>query len=86
MTDLPEWFPGWLKEALRQPTCSVPVAGAALYKADRGQSYALARRGVIPAIQGGRRLEVPTVWVRGMLRVDDPQASRCQLSGARTKT
>jgi hypothetical protein len=72
--DLPEWLPSWLKEALAEPTVDVPVVGKALYGADRGQSYALARRGVIPTIGGSRRKRVPGNWVRKQLMLDDDPA------------
>jgi hypothetical protein len=68
---VPEWLPGWLKEALTQPTMPVPTAGRAVHKAGRGQSYALARQNKIPTIKGGRRKEVPTIWVRRQLMLDD---------------
>ena len=66
----PSWLPDDLKKALQQPTMSVPVVGKALFDAERGQSYALARQGVIPTTKGGRRMQVPTVWVRRMLMLD----------------
>jgi hypothetical protein len=69
--NVPAWFPVWLKEALKNPTMDVPVVGKALYDANRGQSYALARQGVIPTIRGGRRMQVSTIWVRRQLMVDD---------------
>jgi hypothetical protein len=67
----PAWLPAWLREALSQPTMSVPLAGKALFNADKPQSYALARRGVLPTLEGGRRKEVPTAYVRRQLMIDD---------------
>lgn len=74
--EIPEWLPDWLQEALQKPTMSVPHAGKAVANAERGQSYALARRGVIPTIDTGRRKEVPTIWVRTMLMLDTPPMRR----------
>jgi hypothetical protein len=65
--DIPEWLPDWLREALTQPTMAVPLAGRAVHDTDVGQSYALARQGVIPTIKAGRRRQVPTIWVRRQL-------------------
>jgi hypothetical protein len=72
---VPEWLPDWLKEALCQPTMSVPTAGRAVFNAERGQAYALARQNVIPTIKGIRRREVPTAWVRRQLMLDEPEAA-----------
>jgi hypothetical protein len=72
--NVPPWLPDWLREALCQPTMSVPVAGRAVFNAERGQAYALARQNVIPTIKGVRRREVPTVWVRRQLMLDDDPA------------
>ena len=72
----PSWLPADLREALGQPTMSVPAAGKAVYKANRGQSYALARKGTIPTTRGGRRKEVPTIWVRQQLMLDGPAPMR----------
>jgi hypothetical protein len=68
--DLPSWIPEWLRNALSQPTMSVPDTGKAVANADRGQSYALARQGKIPTIPAGRRRRVATVWVRQQLMLD----------------
>jgi hypothetical protein len=77
--EIPEWLPDWLKEALKQPVTTVPIAGKAAYGADKGQSYALARRGVIPTIPGSRRRPVPTSWLRTVLMIDQSAASRRRL-------
>jgi hypothetical protein len=65
------WLPEWLKEALREPTMDVPVAGKAVFAASRVQSYRLAGRGEMPTIIGGRRHRVPTKWVRQKLLLDE---------------
>jgi hypothetical protein len=70
-TNMLESLPDWLRKALENPTMDVPVAGKALYNAERGQSYALARQGVLPTIKGGRRRQVPTAFVRRQLMLDD---------------
>jgi hypothetical protein len=72
--DIPKWLPDWLREALTNPVMTVPDAGRAVFGADKGQSYALARRGVIPTIEGSRRKPVPTIWVRQQLMLDDGSA------------
>jgi hypothetical protein len=73
---VPDWLPDWLKEALTQPTMDIPVAGRAVYAAERHQSYALARQNVMPTIKAGRRRRVPTIWVRRQLMIDeDPPAA-----------
>jgi hypothetical protein len=71
---VPEWLPDWLKEHLTKPTMPIPIAGRAVYDAERGQSYALARQNVIPTLKAGRRRQVPTVWVRRQLMLDDDPA------------
>ena len=65
--NIPDWLPDWLQRELQKPTMSVPAAGKAVVDAEPGQSYALARRGVIPTFDAGRRKEVPTAWVRRQL-------------------
>jgi hypothetical protein len=70
MQSVPDWLREWLKEALSQPTMSVPDAGRAVFKARREQAYALARQNVIPTVKATRRREVPTAWVRRQLMLD----------------
>jgi hypothetical protein len=67
---IPKWLPGWLRDALAHPVMSVPDAGKAVFGVPRGSAYALAKRGVMPTIRGGRRMAVPTAWVREQLRLD----------------
>jgi hypothetical protein len=77
----PEWLPDWLREALSKPTMPVPTAGRAVHNAPRGRSYQLARLGLIPTLRAGRRREVPTIWVRQQLMLDEP-AAPCRRLGA----
>ena len=68
---LPGWLPEWLRDALAKPTMSVPDAGRALFDASRGQAYIMAHRGDLPVVRGGRRMQVPTRWVRQQLMLDE---------------
>lgn len=61
----------WLKKMLTQPTNSVPNAGKAVANLSRNASYAAAARGDIPTIKIGRKLAVPTVWIKSQLMLDD---------------
>jgi hypothetical protein len=70
MSQVPTWLPEWLQAALQQPTMSVPDVGRALFKAEKYQAYELVKQGAIPIVRGGRRMEVPTMWVRRQLMLD----------------
>jgi hypothetical protein len=63
--------PEWLKEILAEPTTTVPNAGRALGGMARNQAYAAAARGEIVTRRYGRRLIVPTAWLRKELMLDD---------------
>jgi hypothetical protein len=78
----PTWLPEDVRELLRRPTMPVPTAGKLVHNAERGRSYALARAGVIPTLKAGRRREVPTVWVRQQLMLDEPAAPHRRLRDA----
>ena len=63
-------MPDWLQSALAEPTMSVPLAGQA-FGLSRNASYEAARRGEIPTMRFGKRLRVPTRWVRRKLELDE---------------
>lgn len=65
MYDIPEW----LREALKEPTMSVPEAGKAVGLA-RNASYDAAARGQIKTIRFGRKVRVPSQWVKSTLGLD----------------
>ena len=52
-----------------KPTVSVPVAGDILGDLGRNGSYAAARRGEIQTVRFGKKLRVPTAWIRKVLGV-----------------
>jgi hypothetical protein len=64
-------LPGWLEEILAQPTTTVPQAGRALGIKGRNQSYEAAARGEIKTLRFGRRLSVPTAWLRRQLELHE---------------
>jgi hypothetical protein len=66
--------PEWLKEILAQPTTTVPIAGKAL-GLGRNQAYQAAARGELCALKFGRRLVVPTAWLKKALHLDDEEAA-----------
>jgi hypothetical protein len=70
MSSVPPWLPPWLSDALSQPVVDVPTAGRAL-GIPRGSAYAAARNGNLPVIRTGRRMVVPTAWLRSTLHLDD---------------
>jgi len=51
-------------------TVTVEMAGQAL-NIGRAAAYAAARRGEIETIRLGRRLVVPTAWLRRVLKLDE---------------
>lgn len=62
-------MPKWLDEILAEPATSVPKAGRAL-GLSRNASYEAAARGEIETIRFGRRMVVPTAWLRRVLQLD----------------
>jgi hypothetical protein len=63
-------MPEWLKKILAKPTTSVPEAGRAL-GLSRNASYEAAARGEIQTLRFGRRIVVPTAWLKGVLQLTD---------------
>jgi hypothetical protein len=63
-------IPEWLEQILAEPTTTVPQAGRALGINGRNQSYEAAHRGEIKTLRFGRRLTVPTAWLRRQLELD----------------
>ena len=68
-------LPKWLVEILAEPTTTVPQAGRALGIKGRNQSYEAAARGEIKTLKFGRRLSVPTAWLKRQLMLDDDKAA-----------
>ena len=67
--------PAVLERLLRQPTVSVPEAGAMLgmhYNA----AYRAARDGRLPSIRVSSRVRVPTAALKRMLGLDEPASAR----------
>jgi hypothetical protein len=62
-------MPAWLIEALAGPTTTIAITGRAL-KLSRNATYEAARRGEIPTLRFGKRIVVPTAWLRRVLQVD----------------
>jgi hypothetical protein len=62
--------PKWLKDILTQPTTSVPLAGKA-FGLNRNASYEAAKRGDMKTIKFGKRLVVPTAWLRTVLQLPE---------------
>jgi hypothetical protein len=58
-------------EALSRPTVPVPLAGEILGGLSRNSSYLAARKGEILTIKLGKRLLVPTSWIRRMLGIGE---------------
>jgi hypothetical protein len=69
-------IPDWLREALAEPTTTVPLAGRALGLKGKNQSYEAAARGEIKTLRFGRRLSVPTAWLRRQLELDEPAPTK----------
>ncbi len=63
-------MPEWLREILSKPTVQVPEVARAL-DIGRNQAYEAVARGDIPAERFGRRLVVPTAWLRRKLQLDE---------------
>ena len=60
----------WLKEILANPTTSIPNVARAL-DIGRNQAYEAAGRGEIPSERYGRRIIVPTAWLKRVLQLED---------------
>jgi hypothetical protein len=63
-----------LENILAKPTTNVPAAGRVL-GLSRNASYEAAARGEIMTIRFGRRLIVPTAWLRKILELDSGRAA-----------
>ena len=63
----------WLAEILAGPTTTVPLAGKAL-GLSRNASYEAAARGEIKVLNFGRRMVVPTAWLKKLLQLDSSEA------------
>ena len=61
-----------IPDPAEQPTMTIDDTGEAL-GISRKSAYRGVRSGQIPSIAIGRRLVVPTAWVRRALQLDDPQ-------------
>lgn len=66
-------MPEWLAEILAGPTTTVPLAGKAL-GLSRNASYEAAARGEIKVLNFGRRMIVPTAWLKKLLQLDSSEA------------
>ena len=66
-------MPEWLAEILAGPTTTVPLAGEAL-GLSRNASYGAAARGEIKVLNFGRRMVVPTAWLKKLLQLDSSEA------------
>jgi Helix-turn-helix domain len=63
-----------LMQALREePSVSVELAGKAL-GIQRSSAYAAIRSGELPHIRIGRRIAVPTAWLRSKLQISEQAA------------
>lgn len=56
-------------ETLSAPTISVDDFGR-VFGIGRSSAYAAVRSGEVPSIRVGRRVRVPSAWVRAQLRLD----------------
>jgi hypothetical protein len=59
----------WLEQILANPTTTVPDAGRAL-GLPRNQAYQAAAKGEIKTLRFGRKIVVPTAWLRRVLELD----------------
>jgi hypothetical protein len=64
--------PDWLREILKEPTTTLPLAGKVL-GLSRNASYEAANRGEILVLKFGRRKVVPTAWLRKKLLLDEDE-------------
>ncbi len=71
-------IPVWLRDALKEPTTDVPLAGRALGDLSRNASYAAAARGEIKTIKFGRKMRVPSKWIREKLGLDSEVVERAR--------
>ena len=67
-------MPDWLEAILAKPTATVPNVARAL-GIGRNQAYEAVKDGKIPAERYGRRIIVPTAWLRRVLKLDDKAAA-----------
>lgn len=58
------------RELMEKLSVSVPKAGKALAGLGRNASYEAAQRGDIHTIRIGKRMSVPTAWIRQKLGID----------------
>ena len=59
----------WLETILEKPAAKVPDVARAL-GIGRNQAYEAVREGRIPSERYGRRIIVPTAWLRRTLKLD----------------
>jgi hypothetical protein len=59
----------WVREILSKPTATVPQAVRVL-GIGKSAGYEAARTGQIPTLRFGRRLVVPTAWLREQLGIE----------------
>lgn len=71
-------IPDWLREALKEPTTSVPIAGKAVGNLSRNASYEAAARGEIKTIKFGRKVRVPSQWIRSTLGLESEVINRAR--------
>jgi hypothetical protein len=64
------------RELVEKLSVSVPRAGQALAGLGRNASYEAAQRGDIPTIRIGKRLAVPTSWLRQKLGISEGQQAQ----------
>jgi len=64
----------WIAEVLKKPTTSIEIAGK-MIGLSRNGAYAAASRGEIKTVPFGRRLFVPTSWLREVLQIHDGEAA-----------
>jgi hypothetical protein len=74
-------MPDWLAKILAEPTASVPDAGRAL-GISRNAAYEAAVRGEIKTMRFGRRLVVPTAWLKSVLELTDQSGNDADAKAA----
>jgi hypothetical protein len=65
----------WVREILSKPTATVPQAVRAL-GIGKSAGYEAARTGQIPTLRFGRRLVVPTAWLRQQLGIESESLAK----------
>jgi hypothetical protein len=63
-------MPEWMRKILSQPTTTVPLAGKALGLSRNG-AYEAAARGELRTLRFGKRIVVPTAWLRNVLQLPE---------------